>query len=319
MLPALLVTVVMGNQPQPARASVTEVDSRMQLGSSEVPVRQWFDNNVRTKAVVVAVHGAARHSGTFQTLGEDLAKQGYLVLSPDLRGHGQWFFEAAKKSEKVADYDASTNDLVNLIEHAHKDHPQLPIFCIGESAGAAVAIRAGSRAPSLSGLIISSIGTKPCLHDFNEIVRDVCTGLVDFDKPLDVKESLEKYSSDEPRIREQAAADPLIKPGLSARELLRTCSLLNHTPAFAAKLPAHIPVLMLQGKEDQIVQPASAKDVLKHIKSDEKSLVEFPSGHILLSTPFLRDDVYSTVSDWLAQRTAEQHTALLHQTKSLNE
>jgi acylglycerol lipase len=310
---------MLSNQPQAARASVTEVDSRIELGKSEVPVRQWFDNSVRTKAVVVAVHGAARHSGTFQTLGEDLAKQGYLVMSPDLRGHGQWFYEASKPADKVADYDASTDDLVNLIANAHNAHPQLPIFCIGESAGAAVAIRAGSRAPNLNGLIISSIGTKPCLHDFNMVFKDVCAGLIDFDKPLDVKESLSKYSSDEARIRDNAAADPLIKPGLSAREMLRTCSLLNRTSAFAAKLPAHIPVLMLQGKQDQIVQPASAKDVLKHIKSDEKSLVEFPSGHILLSTPFLRGDVYSTVSDWLNQRTAEQHTALLQSQERINE
>ncbi len=171
-------------------------------------------------------------------------------MSPDLRGHGQWFYEAASPSDKVVDYEASTNDLVNLIANAHDKHPTLPIFCMGESAGAAVAIRAGSRAPNLTGLIISSIGTKPCFHDLNMVVKDVCNGLIDFDKPLDVKESLSKYSSDEARIRDAAAADPMIKPGLSARELLRTCTLLNHTNSFAAKLPAHIPVLMLQGKQD---------------------------------------------------------------------
>jgi len=161
LLPALMVSLMFSNQPQPAHAAVTESESRVQLGKSEVPVRQWSDNTVRTKAIVVTVHGAARHSGTFQTLGEDLAQQGYLVLSPDLRGHGQWFYEAAMPADKIADYDASTDDLVNLIANAHNAHPQLPIFCIGESAGAAVAIRAGSRAPNLNGLIISSIGTRP--------------------------------------------------------------------------------------------------------------------------------------------------------------
>ncbi len=53
LLSALVVATVCSSQPQPAHAAVTELDSRLELGKSEVPVRQWFDTSVRTKAIVV--------------------------------------------------------------------------------------------------------------------------------------------------------------------------------------------------------------------------------------------------------------------------
>jgi hypothetical protein len=56
--------------------------------------------------------------------------------------------------------------------------------------------------------------------------------------------------------------------------------------------------------------PSSAMHVLKLIASKDKSMAEFPYGHILLSTPHLRTDVVSTLTDWLNEKTAEQKTAL---------
>lgn len=313
LLLTLGLSSVFCSQLQSANGAVTTVQTRSKLGLTEnVPVRQWVDPSVKTKGIVIAIHGAARHSGTFQPLAEQLAAQGFLVASPDLRGHGGWYFDAKKANDKIADYDGSTTDVVNLIKQLHVQHPLLPIFCVGESAGAAVAIKAACEYPTLSGLVLSSIGTKPCVHDVQSLFPDVMNGIMHFDKPLAVtKTSMRKYSSDDERIRALATDDPLLKPGLSARELLKTAWLLNHTGGFASKIPDHIPVLMLQGKDDQIVTASSAVRVLKRINSKQKKIVEFPCGHILLSTPFLRDDVVSTLTDWLGTRAGDQQTAAL--------
>jgi alpha-beta hydrolase superfamily lysophospholipase len=282
----------------------------VQLGKSSVPVRQWTDKNIRPRAVVVALHGASRHSGTYQTLAEHLVSLGYLVVSPDLRGHGEWYFsKQATAKDKMANWDQSTDDVVALIDNLRDKYPRLPIFCMGESTGAAVAIKAAARCPAINGLVLSAIGTRPCVHDVPNIVCDAFEGLFDLDKPLDVKDTIIKYSSDDERVRLNAGNDPLVKP-MSARELLRTSVLLNHTVANAEKLPAQMPVLMLQGDKDEIVTTSSARSVMRHIASHEKEMLEFPYGHILLTTPFIHTDVMSEVSDWLRSKTAEQQTAL---------
>jgi alpha-beta hydrolase superfamily lysophospholipase len=292
-------------------ASSSTIADTVKIAADNIPVERWSDSSLRTKAIVVTVHGAARHASTFQPLAEQLAAKGFLVISPDLRGHGQWYFGAKTAAERVVDYDRSTDDLVQIVEGMRSQHPLLPIFCVGESAGAAVVIKAATRCPALNGVVLSSIGTKPCFHDLSTVVKDVCIGLQHFDEPLDVKQSIIKYSSDEERVRVAAAEDPLLKPGLSARELVRTGWLLSHTSEFASRLPATLPVLMLQGKKDEIVEPSSAKKLLQRVSSHDKSLTEFPYGHILLSTPFLRDDVVSVLTNWLSERCAEQQTALL--------
>jgi len=300
-------------KPAPDKSTVesSETESFIDLGMTRLPVHQWSDNNVKTRAIIVAIHGASRHSGTYQTLAEHLAKLGYLVISPDMRGHGEWYFaKQASIGDKTADWDKSTDDVVSLINKLRNEHPQLPIFCIGESAGAAVAIKAATRCPAVNGLVLSAIGTRPCVHDVANIVHDAFEGMFNFDKPLAVKDIISKYSSDEERIRLNASNDPQLKPGLSARELLRTSWLLNQTAGNAAKLPAHIPVLMLQGDRDEIVTAASARTVLKKIPSREKKMLDFPYGHILLTTPFIHLDVISSVSSWLVSKTAEQQTAL---------
>jgi alpha-beta hydrolase superfamily lysophospholipase len=231
-----------------ATAAVTSTDARMHLGSSAVPVRQWSDGSSKPKAIIVAVHGALRSSGTFQPLAEQLAANGYLIVSPDLRGHGDWYFSAKTAQEKIVDYDESAQDVVNLFKAMRNEHPLTPIFCMGESAGGIVALQAAGQFPTINGLILSSIGTRPCIHDVQNIVRDFFLGLAHFDQPLDVRETMAKYASDDPQTAKDAASDPMLKPGFSAREMLRTARLLNQANGFASKLPDHIPVLMQEGR-----------------------------------------------------------------------
>jgi len=312
----LCITLLLSNSLMAAQAATTMTETRVKLGQYDVPVRQWTDSNTKPRAIVVGIHGCSRSSGCFQPLAEHLTAKGFMLVCPDLRGHGEWYFAAKKPQDKIVDYKGSTDDVVNLINNLQTKYPSTPIFCMGESAGAMIALKVATRCPSINGLILSSVGTKPCIHDVPNIVRDVVAGLLNFDQPLDIKETMANYSSDEERVRAAAAADPMLKPGLSGRELLRTSMLLNQTASNASRVPDHIPVLMMQGKRDQIVEASSALQILGKMKCKEKQLAEFPCGHILLSTPYLRDDVISTMSDWLTKETSAQQTALLQNTST---
>ena len=75
-----------------------------------------------------------------------LASEGVIVYAPDLRGYGRWLDEKSasggSKARLETDYDSSYLDLVTLIREA-KD-PGLPLYCIGESLGTAMILRAAA-------------------------------------------------------------------------------------------------------------------------------------------------------------------------------
>jgi hypothetical protein len=77
---------------------------------------------------------------------------------------------------------------------------------------------------------------------------------------------------------------------------------ISQMPVLASQLPRSIPVLLLQGSDDQIVNAASASRVYDGFKTSDKSLKEISGcGHILLGTAFIKPIVLNDTFDWLAQ------------------
>lgn len=74
-------------------------------------------------AVAVLVHGYTDDSTTWWRIGPELADRGYLVIAPDLRGHGT---SARASSYAVEDFAA---DLVEVL-------PSRPDLAVGHSLGA---------------------------------------------------------------------------------------------------------------------------------------------------------------------------------------
>jgi alpha-beta hydrolase superfamily lysophospholipase len=76
---------------------------------------------------------------------------------------------------------------------------------------------------------------------------------------------------------------------------------ISQMPALAGQIPRNIPVMLLQGSDDQIVNAASASRVFDSFKTADKSLKEIAGcGHILLGTAFIKPIVMNDTLDWLA-------------------
>lgn len=116
------------------------------------------ESEIKSKAVVLIVHGMAEHSQRYDRFAEILNNEGYTVYAYDQRGHGKTageiknlgFFAEKNGWEKVA------NDVGQLIKTAKKENPDLPIFLLGHSMGSFIsrtfAINSGNE---LSGLMLS--------------------------------------------------------------------------------------------------------------------------------------------------------------------
>jgi alpha-beta hydrolase superfamily lysophospholipase len=284
-----------------------------QFESLTLPVREWLNPLMPARGVVVMVHGTTQHSGSFELFANHLSSLGFKVVAYDMRGHGRWYHNQRAFDEGGnVNYSRSSQDLIVLLTHLRVKYPTLPLFCVGESIGGAVAVRAGSANPGLcDGLVLVSPGTKPCTFNPVMVAKDFVKGITHLDRLMDVTRYITRYSSDDNRVTKEMVTDPLSRTELTGKEVLQTGYFISTTPKFAGKLADHISVLIIQGEEDRIVSANTIKSIYKHLHSKNKTVVYLPDcGHVLLGTSFLKPQVVSSISQWLVERSREKSAAL---------
>ncbi|MEO9587440.1 MAG: alpha/beta fold hydrolase, partial [Marinobacter sp.] len=103
-----------------------------------IPLLSWAAET--PSAVLVIAHGMAEHAARYQPLALWLNQQGVSVIAIQHRGHGPHCPETDlghyadhKGWQKVVD------DLQQVVVHARKQHPDLPLTLFGHSMGSFIA------------------------------------------------------------------------------------------------------------------------------------------------------------------------------------
>jgi alpha-beta hydrolase superfamily lysophospholipase len=289
-----------------AQAEVVRNDQSDDMKELNLPLYEWQnDQSIPHQPIVVIIHGAAQQAGSVDVIARRLALFGYLVVAPDLRGDGRWrttFAGRETSGGAFGDFTRSCQDLQTLLNLLRRKHPHSSIFCMGESAGATVVLSAVSQSgKNIKGVILLAAGCEPHLHSPGSMGPGFYGKLLNVGKPVDMTNYITRYSSDDERVGQEMVSDPLSKSSLSALELLGTLNFINRAPEFASQMPKGVPVLVMQGKLDQIVEPSSANKVFSALKTTEKSYLLLPeSGHILIGTAYLKDSVFEPIQRWLS-------------------
>jgi alpha-beta hydrolase superfamily lysophospholipase len=276
-----------------------------QSAQSKLPIYVWRDKSKKLRSIVVTIHGATQQALSFDRLARKLAEKGYLVCSMDLRGHGRWHLHKSKKEDGYnVDYKESVKDLTKLVQVLQNKRPDLPIFCVGESCGAAVAVDAAKECPQIKGMILASVGTHPVLHRYQWVLPDTLKGLANLSHPMRIMRYVARYSSDDPRVSDEMNEDPLGRHTMSGKEILATGLFIRRTPEKAKKLSQDLPMLVIQGTDDNICSPTSVKSIVRKVPAFDKQLVFLKHcGHVLLGTKFIKPEVSKLVMDWLAHHS----------------
>jgi acylglycerol lipase len=280
---------------------------------SGIPVLEWTNPATKPKAAIIALHGATQQAGSFDVLANHLAEQGFVIVGLDLRGHGRWYFGPfSKAGGKNISYTQSIKDLQALAQEVRRRYPAIPLFCLGESTGAGVAMHAVAQQNDLfDGMVLASAGTRTNIFNLKLIVPDLAKGLTNLDKQIDGSPYILKYASEDKRIVNEMVADPLSRSFLSGKEILKTLWFINSMQGVARKLPANLPILLLQGGKDHIVSPATADALMRNMSSDDKRMVVFPdSGHVMLGTSYIKEPIKELVSKWFNDETTALHVKM---------
>ena len=204
------------------------------------------------RAVVALIHGLGEHSGRYQHVADYFTQHGLGVVALDHRGHGR---TGGKRGH--GSYDAILDDIQHLIQEAEKRYPGLPVILYGHSLGGALVLYyALKRKPQLKGVIATAPGLIPARASGGQkalakIMSTIAPGF-QINNGLDVT-----GLSHDPETARAYTADPLVHPKISARLGLDLMQNGQWVIEHAAEFP--LPLLLLQGSADRLVNPAGAR------------------------------------------------------------
>ncbi len=248
----------------------------------------------RVSGMVALVHGVAEHSGRYARLAADLCAAGYALTAFDLRGHGR----SEGLPTFVRSFDAYMDDLTMFLDRARARCAGQPLFLLGHSMGGAVcALYAIERQPALAGLVLSA--------------PSVRSGLDEPAALLAVVRALNAVAPRMPLMRLQSAglsrdmdvvrgydADPLVyRRGLRLATLLAFRDASRRIQAGVERIS--LPLLVLQGSNDPIVNPEGSRDLAARAGSTDKTLRLYDGLlHEVLNEPE-REQVIADLVAWL--------------------
>ncbi len=246
------------------------------------------------KAALVIVHGLGEHSGRYMNVVNRFVPRGYAVYGIDHLGHGRSDGQRLYV-ERFTDY---TEPLRAFFELVRSGQPGKPAFLVGHSMGGLIGAlyltshQAGLAGAVLSGPAVKPPGTIPKAVIFAGRVLSLLMprkGLV----PLQAGEV-----SRDPAVVEAYLADPLVcKEKITARLGAEMLGAMERIQAEAERIT--LPILILQGGADKLVDPAGARLLCDAVSSPDKKLIVYDGlYHEVFNEPE-HDRVLADVEAWL--------------------
>ena len=252
---------------------------------------------VAAKGVLVIVHGLAEHSGRYMNLVHRFLPLGYAVCGLDHIGHGRSEGPRAFV-ERFEDYTAT---LETYLDRIRTEMPGRPIFLVGHSMGGLIgAAHLLDHSADFAGAVLSGPSVK--------VPDSISTPVIFLGKLLSVLMpkarlvalDIEGVSRD-PAVVKAYVEDPLVYTGkATARlgaELLKAMQRVTYE---AAQIT--LPILILQGAADRLVDPSGARMLYETIGSSDKTIKLYDGlYHEVFNEPE-HERVLNDVEEWLASR-----------------
>jgi alpha-beta hydrolase superfamily lysophospholipase len=307
----MLAVFTTAQAAQSAQPVVRDDNSQLSLALN-LPLYTWQVPSAAPKAVIVTIHGVTLHGGVFDKLATALAEDGYLVVSPDLRGFGRWYLgNNTFVPDGAVSFYKSRADLIRLLAALKDKYAGLPIFLIGESLGGNLALWLASACPqNLNGVIISSPCAKRKLDLCSTMVVDTLKAATDRKRQVPTRPYAKRYLSESPRIINSYLEDPLIRKTMTVYESFQSLHTARSTLWFVDQIPASMPLLVFEGTKDKMFDPKQIEPLLRKIQVNDKNVIWLKDkGHIQLETPFVSQEVINAISVWLNDHSRQSKEA----------
>jgi alpha-beta hydrolase superfamily lysophospholipase len=247
------------------------------------------------RAAVVIVPGFNSHSGYYRWAGQQLAAQHAAVYAVDLRGRGQ----SDGERFYVGGFDDYLRDVDAMVGVAASQHPGVPLFVLGHSAGGVLAcLYVLGHQSRLAGLICESFAFQTPAPDFALAALKGLSHVFPHAHVLHLKN--EDFSRDA-SVVEAMNADPLIahetQPTQTVAELVRADERLR-----AAFPDITLPVLILHGTADRAAKASGSQAFFDAAGSRDKTLKLYDGVYHDPLNDEGRERVMADITAWIDAR-----------------
>ncbi len=246
------------------------------------------------KAALLLVHGLAEHSGRYANLVAHLVPSGYAVYGMDHVGHGK-SDGARTYVERFDDFVQPLRTYFGMVREWRAD---APIFLVGHSLGALIGAtylleyQDGVQGAILSGPAVKIPGNiSPAIVVAGKILSALIPGIGILG--LDAR-----GISRDPAVVAAYVNDPLVFTGKSTARLgAEMLKAMRRITTEANRI--RLPVLILQGGADKLVDPAGARMLHELAGSADKTLKVYEGLYHEVYNEPERDQVLRDVESWL--------------------
>lgn len=247
------------------------------------------------KAAIVVVHGLAEHSGRYMNLVNHIVPLGYAVYALDHLGHGK--SEGTRVYvERFSDY---TETLDTYVDQVRAQLPDTPLALFGHSMGGLIAARyLTDHQDKLSvGAILSAPAVKAG-DDVSPVTIAMGRMLSALAPKAGVLALDAEAISRDPAVVENYVNDPLVHRGKTTARLAAEMLKAMQEVADAAHTIT-LPILILQGEEDRLVDPTGAQTLFDRVGSEDRRVRFYPELYHEICNEPEREEVLDEIATWL--------------------
>jgi alpha-beta hydrolase superfamily lysophospholipase len=262
------------------------------------------------RAALIAIHGISGSVEDFEPLGQSLGPQGYAVYSWNYRGMG--FDPVLERRGDLRDFSRLTEDLRAFVQFVRDREPTgTPIVLVGESLGAAIAVRALIETPDLARalvLIAPVLRLQPemawhqrmIFRAFLFLAPGKRINLSDLGDSDDTESGPSRVTRLESRQKALIANEPN-QPRFTLASLAALVKFLNDAGDRLDQLPT--PVLVNYAGDDIFMEPDKVETLFKNALPEEQYQLKLypPARHHLLFDP-LTPEMLQATRTWIEQQ-----------------
>jgi alpha-beta hydrolase superfamily lysophospholipase len=246
------------------------------------------------KAVLMIVHGVGEHIGRYTNVVDHYVPLGFAIYGVDHIGHGK----SGGEREMVERFEDYIEPLVTFREKIAGWYPGKPIFIYGHSMGGLITtLYLLDHQADFKGAILSAAAAKvpdnitPLTVTLGKILASITprVGMIQLDT---------NYLSHDKTVVETYNSDPLVFHGkmpvrLSAEMLRAMTRVANEMQKIT------LPLFILQGSEDKLVDPSAAQMLYDGVGSPDKTLKIYAGLFHEVHNEPEREVMFKDLETWL--------------------
>ncbi len=266
------------------------------VGRERAPGLAFFNPNRPLKGLIVAVHGLGLYSGAYTAFGERIQKEGYGLVSFDVRGFGS--YRNDEVTQKL-DLLAAVSDIQRILSEMRSDYPEIPLILLGESMGGAIVLRIASESPGLVDAVISSVPSGSRYQARKTAFKVALKFLNQKHEQFDVGSTVVKQATADMDLRDMWEGDSQMRMKLSPSELLNFQNFMSDNVKAATKI-SKTPVIIFQGFSDNLVKPMGTLAIYQAIPNKDKDMIFIGRAeHLIFEEGQFDEVIFRGVLEWI--------------------